>query len=132
MQSRRGFVNLASDFVNFEYASQLGPHFLRDHFWLRNLHYLLRLALLDVVDHGLERVLLLDWDVHHGNGTQQIFEDDPNVLYLSLHKLTPQFFPGTGEATDAGSGPGLGDELGHTDSKCCLFSPVSNALAFVE
>lgn len=51
------------------------------------------------------RVLLLDWDVHHGNGTQQIFDDDPSVLYISLHKLTQNFFPGTGantEVIDAG------------------------------
>ena len=61
-----------------------------------------------VEDHGLSRVMLLDWDVHHGNGSQQIFEDDPRVLYLSLHKLTAQFFPGTGEAAEVGVGDGTG------------------------
>lgn len=35
---------------------------------------------------GAERVLVLDWDVHHGNGTQHIFEEDPSVLYMSLHR----------------------------------------------
>lgn len=46
------------------------------------------------------RVLLLDWDVHHGNGTQQIFEEDPSVLYISLHKLMPGYFPGTGASNE--------------------------------
>lgn len=35
---------------------------------------------------GAERVIILDWDVHHGNGTQHIFEDDPSVLYMSVHR----------------------------------------------
>ena len=39
-----------------------------------------------VKEHGLERVLILDWDVHHGNGTQHMFYDDPEVLYISLHR----------------------------------------------
>ena len=43
---------------------------------------------------GLERVAILDWDVHHGNGTQAIFWDDPSVLYVSLHQWP--FYPGTG------------------------------------
>eukprot|EP00854_Cymbomonas_tetramitiformis_P033078 gene33078-42284_t len=34
---------------------------------------------------GMERVMILDWDVHHGNGTQNIFADDPNVLFMSIH-----------------------------------------------
>ena len=37
--------------------------------------------------HGLKRILILDWDVHHGNGTQHMFYDDPKVLYISLHRL---------------------------------------------
>ncbi len=41
-------------------------------------------------------MLILDWDVHHGNGTQHIFEDDPSVLYMSLHRHDPGFYPGTG------------------------------------
>ena len=39
-----------------------------------------------VLKHGLERVLILDWDVHHGNGTQHMFFDDHKVLYISLHR----------------------------------------------
>jgi len=43
----------------------------------------------------LEKILLVDWDVHHGNGTQQIFYDDPHVLYLSIHRHDEgNFFPG--------------------------------------
>jgi len=47
---------------------------------------------------GLERVALLDWDVHHGNGTQAIFWDDDSVLYASLHQWP--FYPGTGGPTE--------------------------------
>ena len=43
-------------------------------------------AMYAVKEHGLERVLILDWDVHHGNGTQHMFYDDPRVLYISLHR----------------------------------------------
>jgi acetoin utilization deacetylase AcuC-like enzyme len=52
-------------------------------------------------EQGAERVAILDWDVHHGNGTQAIFWDDPTVLYVSLHQWP--FYPGTG-------GPGEGNE----------------------
>jgi acetoin utilization deacetylase AcuC-like enzyme len=55
---------------------------------------------------GLERVLILDWDVHHGNGTQDIFYDDPHVLYMSFHER--DHYPGTGAACDVGSGSGEG------------------------
>jgi acetoin utilization deacetylase AcuC-like enzyme len=55
---------------------------------------------------GAERVLVLDWDVHHGNGTQHSFERDPSVLYLSTHQYP--FYPGTGAAEEAGVGPGEG------------------------
>lgn len=45
----------------------------------------------------IERVLIVDWDVHHGNGTQHAFYDDPNVLYISTHRHDDgNFFPGTG------------------------------------
>jgi acetoin utilization deacetylase AcuC-like enzyme len=55
---------------------------------------------------GASRVAIVDYDVHHGNGTQQIFEDDPTVLYVSLHQFP--FYPGTGDADEIGSGPGRG------------------------
>ncbi|XP_011496681.1 PREDICTED: histone deacetylase 4 [Ceratosolen solmsi marchali] len=57
----------------------------------------------------LRKILILDWDVHHGNGTQQMFYDDPRVLYLSIHRHDDgNFFPGTGGPTECGAGEGLG------------------------
>jgi acetoin utilization deacetylase AcuC-like enzyme len=56
--------------------------------------------------HGLDRVLVLDWDVHHGNGTNDIFHDSPQVLYASIHEAP--LYPGTGPAGDVGRGPGEG------------------------
>jgi acetoin utilization deacetylase AcuC-like enzyme len=58
---------------------------------------------------GLERVLILDWDVHHGNGTQHAFESDPSVLYVSTHQYP--YYPGTGDFDEAGVGRGLGTTL---------------------
>ncbi|XP_056371396.1 histone deacetylase 6 [Oenanthe melanoleuca] len=59
------------------------------------------------------RVLILDWDVHHGNGTQEIFEEDPSVLYVSLHRHDGSFFPGGpgGSPRRRGRGPGCGFTL---------------------
>ncbi|MBK7950384.1 MAG: histone deacetylase [Deltaproteobacteria bacterium] len=57
-------------------------------------------------EQGEPRILIFDWDVHHGNGTQHLFEDDPGVLYLSTHQFP--FYPGTGDHREAGRGPGLG------------------------
>jgi acetoin utilization deacetylase AcuC-like enzyme len=56
--------------------------------------------------HGLERVLVVDWDVHHGNGTQHSFSARRDVLFVSLHQFP--FYPGTGSAEESGSGAGLG------------------------
>jgi acetoin utilization deacetylase AcuC-like enzyme len=56
--------------------------------------------------HGLERVLVLDWDVHHGNGTNAAFHATPEVLFVSLHESP--LYPGTGPAGDLGSGAGIG------------------------
>jgi len=55
---------------------------------------------------GLNRVLVIDWDIHHGNGTQHIFEDTSNVLYFSSHQFP--FYPGTGAAEEVGTGNGKG------------------------
>ena len=59
--------------------------------------------------HDLARILIIDWDVHHGNGTQAIFYDDPTVFYFSTHQYP--FYPGTGAADDQGEGPGEGTTL---------------------
>lgn len=56
--------------------------------------------------HGLERVLIVDYDVHHGNGTQSAFYHDPRVLFVSLHQYP--FYPGTGAADETGGGDGRG------------------------
>lgn len=55
---------------------------------------------------GRKRVAIVDFDVHHGNGTQAAFYDDPTVLFISLHQYP--FYPGTGAASDVGRGAGLG------------------------
>lgn len=59
--------------------------------------------------HGLERVLVLDTDVHHGNGTNAIFRAEPRVLFVSAHQFP--FYPGTGAASDVGSGAGRGTNV---------------------
>ena len=59
--------------------------------------------------HHLARVLIVDWDVHHGNGTQAIFYDDPSVFYFSTHQSP--FYPGTGGADEKGEGKGRGFTL---------------------
>lgn len=64
-----------------------------------------------VQNHGLKRVLIIDWDVHHGQGTQHIFEDDPRVLYISIHRYdNGNFFPASTDAnyTEVGTGDGKG------------------------
>ncbi|XP_042610039.1 histone deacetylase 4-like isoform X2 [Cyprinus carpio] len=58
---------------------------------------------------NVSKILIVDWDVHHGNGTQQAFYDDPRVLYISLHRYDDgNFFPGSGAPEEVGSGPGVG------------------------
>ncbi|KAM4538117.1 histone deacetylase 4-like isoform 5-T5 [Fundulus diaphanus] len=58
---------------------------------------------------SVSKILIVDWDVHHGNGTQQAFYDDPNVLYVSIHRYDDgNFFPGSGAPDEVGSGPGVG------------------------
>jgi acetoin utilization deacetylase AcuC-like enzyme len=58
---------------------------------------------------GLERVAIVDWDVHHGNGTQHLFERDPTIFFASLHQYP--HYPGTGAASERGKGAGEGATL---------------------
>ena len=58
------------------------------------------------VRYGVERVLIIDWDVHHGNGTQEIFWEDPSVFYFSTHQYP--YYPGTGATSERGGGRGEG------------------------
>jgi acetoin utilization deacetylase AcuC-like enzyme len=59
--------------------------------------------------HGVARVLIADWDVHHGNGTQAAFYEDPAVFYFSAHRSP--FYPGSGDASERGAGKGEGTTL---------------------
>jgi acetoin utilization deacetylase AcuC-like enzyme len=56
--------------------------------------------------HGAKRILIVDWDVHHGNGTQDAFYDDPSVLFISTHQFP--FYPGTGAVNEVGTDAGEG------------------------
>jgi acetoin utilization deacetylase AcuC-like enzyme len=58
------------------------------------------------LDRGLDRVLIVDFDVHHGNGTQAVVEDDPAICFISTHQYP--YYPGTGAADETGRGPGQG------------------------
>ncbi|MBC7782903.1 MAG: histone deacetylase [Burkholderiales bacterium] len=61
--------------------------------------------------YGMERIAIVDFDVHHGNGTQACFEDDPSVLFVSLHEHPSTLYPGSGQAWEVGDGPGRGTTL---------------------
>lgn len=60
------------------------------------------------VVHGVQKVAIVDFDVHHGNGTQDIFYEDGDVLFVSLHLYHPFFYPGTGSMREIGRGTGEG------------------------
>ncbi|MFT4583397.1 MAG: acetoin utilization deacetylase AcuC-like enzyme [Gammaproteobacteria bacterium] len=59
--------------------------------------------------YGLEKIAIIDWDVHHGNGTQHTFESDPSVMYVSTHQYP--FYPGTGSMSETGEGRGKASTL---------------------
>jgi acetoin utilization deacetylase AcuC-like enzyme len=61
--------------------------------------------------HHLTRLLIVDWDVHHGNGTQDIFYEDPHVMFFSIHRYGHGFYPGTGTENETGRGKGAGYTL---------------------
>jgi len=61
--------------------------------------------------HGIQRVAIIDWDVHHGNGTQQAFYDDPSVFYFSIHQYP--LYPQSGRAHEIGTGKGKGFTLNY-------------------
>jgi len=61
--------------------------------------------------HGVARVMIVDWDVHHGNGTQEIFLEDPSVFYFSIHENPSFLYPGTGRRWETGRGAGEGTTL---------------------
>ncbi len=59
-------------------------------------------------ERGRRRVMIVDWDLHHGDGTQEIFYDDPAVLFCSLHQFGPELYPEKGSFEETGAGPGRG------------------------
>lgn len=61
--------------------------------------------------HGVSRVFIVDWDVHHGNGTQRIFLEDPSVYFFSIHEHPSFLYPGTGRRWEIGKGAGEGTTL---------------------
>ena len=75
------------------------------------------------------RICILDWDVHHGNGIQNMFLSDPGVLYISLHRYdNGRFFPGSKDAnyTVVGEGPGTGYNINIPWNKVCKINVSSN------
>jgi acetoin utilization deacetylase AcuC-like enzyme len=97
-----------------------GHHAERDRAMGFCLYNNVAVAAAHALSRGLERVVVVDIDVHHGNGTQWMFYDDPRVLYMSTHQFP--FYPGTGAATETGTGDGAGFtfnvplEMGATDA----------------
>jgi acetoin utilization deacetylase AcuC-like enzyme len=85
---------------------------------------------------GIERVLIVDWDVHHGNGTQSIFDADPSVYYLSSHRYP--HYPGTGSTAESGTGDAVGTKLNiplkpgttHEEFLGVLAAAIERAIAF--
>lgn len=63
---------------------------------------------------NINRIAIIDFDAHHGNGTQHIFEEDPDILYYSIHEHPSFAYPGTGREFEKGSGPGFGAILNST------------------
>jgi len=77
-----------------------------------------------VASQGMRRVFILDWDVHHGNGTQHIFEGDAEIFYASVHQSP--LYPGTGASSEVGSGNGKGTTLN------CPLAPGAGDQEFLE
>jgi acetoin utilization deacetylase AcuC-like enzyme len=75
--------------------------------------------------HGIERVVIVDWDVHHGNGTQDIFFEDGTVFYFSTHQHP--LYPGTGLKTDTGAGEGQGTTLNCPFPAGTMIEPIREA-----
>lgn len=75
--------------------------------------------------YGLQRILIVDWDVHHGNGTQEIFYADPSVFYFSTHER--DLYPGTGTESEVGEGPGKGFTL-----NCPIFPGAKSRLEVLQ
>lgn len=88
--------------------------------------------------HGLRRILVVDWDLHHGNGTQNMFVDDPSVLYVSTHQYP--YYPGSGAADETGRRGGEGytvniplpagcGDAEYVDAFRCIVEPIAHEYA---
>ena len=86
-----------------------GHHAERDHAMGFCLFNNVAIAAAHLRHRGVRRVAIIDWDLHHGNGTQHLFERDPDVLYVSTHQYP--FYPGTGAVDEVGEGAGAGRTL---------------------
>ena len=82
-----------------------------------------------LAQHGLERILIVDWDLHHGNGTQHTFYKDPRVLYFSTHQYP--YYPGTGHYTEIGEGKGRGYTVNCPLSTGCADADYANLLQHI-
>jgi acetoin utilization deacetylase AcuC-like enzyme len=76
--------------------------------------------------HGVGKIAIVDFDVHHGNGTQACFDKDPTVLFISLHQHPATCYPGTGFEWETGTGPGRGFTLN------IPFDPVAGDVEYVQ
>lgn len=79
---------------------------------------------------GIQRILILDWDVHHGNGTQHMFYEDPSVYFISFHQYP--FYPGTGSEKERGSGAGIGTTLNFPLARGEVESAYLSKFDFIE
>ncbi|GAB4331222.1 MAG: histone deacetylase [Dehalococcoidia bacterium] len=86
-----------------------GHHATRDHLMGFCLLNNVAIAAAAALRRGVDRVAIVDWDVHHGNGTQHIFNEDERVLYVSTHAAP--FYPGTGHFSEAGAGAARGTKV---------------------
>lgn len=82
--------------------------------------------------YSIERILIIDWDVHHGNGTQHAFEQDPTVFYISFHQNPSTCYPGTGNASETGTGNGKGYTLNFPMSPGAGNQEYFDAMEMVE
>ena len=82
--------------------------------------------------YSIERIVIIDWDVHHGNGTQHAFEQDPTVFYISFHQDPSTCYPGTGSASETGTGNGKGYTLNFPMSPGAGNQEYFDAMEIVE
>jgi acetoin utilization deacetylase AcuC-like enzyme len=93
----------------FVAARPCGHHATRDRAMGFCLYNQVAVAAAAALDRGVERLAIVDWDLHHGNGTQAIFDADPRVLYVSTHAYP--YYPGTGALEDRGVGEAAGTKI---------------------